>query len=182
MGAEVVELELADLDLMSPVGTTICVSEGSCYHRRLLRERGSDLDPVTRVMLELGELIPATHYVTAQRARAVLRDGVRSAFSAHSLDVMLTPTVPTTSVPMELVSQASETAEDPLSAAIHLMLPPNITGQPALTVPCGFSAAGLPIGFQLMGRPFDEATLFRLARAYERNHDHWARVPSLARR
>jgi aspartyl-tRNA(Asn)/glutamyl-tRNA(Gln) amidotransferase subunit A len=46
----------------------------------------------------------------------------------------------------------------------------NITGQPALSAPCGFSTTGLPIGYQLIGRPFAEATLFRLARAYERNH------------
>jgi aspartyl-tRNA(Asn)/glutamyl-tRNA(Gln) amidotransferase subunit A len=179
MGAELVEVEIAAIDLMSPVGTTIFVCDGSAYHRHLLRERGGDLDRATRIMLELGELIPATHYVTAQRARAVLRDEMRATFTAHRLDAILSPSVPTTSVPMAMVSQASESAEDPLSAALHHMIPANVTGQPALTVPCGFSAAGLPIGFQLLGRPFAEATLFRLARAYERSHSHAAAVPAL---
>lgn len=180
MGAELVEVELEDAALMSPVGMTILLGDASAYHRRLLRERGGDLDQATRVMLELGELVPATHYVTAQRARTVLCDRVREMFTARRLDALLTPTVPTTTVSMEMVAQASETAEDPLSAAIHLMIPPNVTGQPALTVPCGFSAAGLPIGFQLVGRPFDEVTLLRLARAYERRHEFAARAPRLA--
>ena len=53
---------------------------------------------------------------------------------------------------------------------IHQTFSANVTGQPAVSVPCGLSANGLPIGFQLLGRPFAEAILFRLARAYERIH------------
>jgi aspartyl-tRNA(Asn)/glutamyl-tRNA(Gln) amidotransferase subunit A len=57
------------------------------------------------------------------------------------------------------------------------MFPANVSGLPALTVPCGFSPDGFPIGVQLMGRPFAEATLFRAALAYERNHDWIDRPP-----
>jgi Asp-tRNA(Asn)/Glu-tRNA(Gln) amidotransferase A subunit family amidase len=64
------------------------------------------------------------------------------------------------------------------SRAITYLIPANVTGQPAITVPCGFSHDGLPIGFQLMGRPFEEARLFRLARAYERQHS-WVQRKSL---
>jgi aspartyl-tRNA(Asn)/glutamyl-tRNA(Gln) amidotransferase subunit A len=80
---------------------------------------------------------------------------------------------------MDKVTQAGEGGEDAISMALHQMIPPNVTGQPALTVPCGFSSEGLPIGFQLLGRPFGEATLFRLAHAYEANHTLAAVVPSL---
>ena len=61
--------------------------------------------------------------------------------------------------------------ESPSLSSVHHTFSANLTGQPALSVPCGFSADRLPIGFQLLGRPFDEATIFRIARAYEREHD-----------
>jgi len=71
---------------------------------------------------------------------------------------------------MGQVSAHHATGEDIETAGLNLTLPANLTGQPALTVPCGFSAAGLPIGFQLIGRPFGESVLFKLARAYEKQH------------
>jgi aspartyl-tRNA(Asn)/glutamyl-tRNA(Gln) amidotransferase subunit A len=175
----VVEVELPTLDLMSTVGVTILLADASAYHRHTLREHADDLDPATRIMLELGELVPATHYVTALRARAVLRNHMRALFDTHHLDALISPSVPTTSVPIEMASRIGEDGEDPMTAALQQMIPANITGQPALSVPCGFSASGLPIGFQLLGRPFGEATLFRLARAYERNHDWAAMAPPL---
>lgn len=178
-GARVIEVELPELDQMSPAGMTILLVEANMAHRRLVRERGADLYPATRQMLELGALVPGTHYLSARRARRVLRDAMRACFERHRLDALLSPTVPTTTMPMALVAQGGDGAEDPLSTALHQMIPPNVTGQPALTVPCGFSAEGLPIGFQLMGRPFAEATLFRLARAYEAAHAYAAVVPSL---
>jgi aspartyl-tRNA(Asn)/glutamyl-tRNA(Gln) amidotransferase subunit A len=87
--------------------------------------------------------------------------------------------VPTTTYAIEAALVANESGEDPMSAALKYMIPANVTGLPALSVPCGFSAAGLPIGVQFMGRPFDEALLFRLGRAYERGHDWASRGPLL---
>ena len=168
-GARIVEVEMPSLDLMAPVGMTILLADASAYHRRTLRERGADLDPATRVMFELGELVPATQYVTALRARAVLRDQMRALFATHQLDALVSPTVPTTAVLMHEVSLMDQSGEDPMTGALRHMIAANLTGQPALTVPCGF-AAGLPVGFQLLGRPFGEATLFRLAAAYESRH------------
>jgi aspartyl-tRNA(Asn)/glutamyl-tRNA(Gln) amidotransferase subunit A len=130
-------------------------------------------------MMELGELVPATHYVTALRARTILRDTMHDLFRTHRLDALISPTLPTPTIPIELVSQPDASGEEPLTTAIFYTFTANVTGQPALTVPCGFSADGLPIGFQLMGRPFQETTLFRLARAYERNHDWTGRKPEI---
>jgi aspartyl-tRNA(Asn)/glutamyl-tRNA(Gln) amidotransferase subunit A len=178
LGATIVEVTIPHLDLMNVVGLTILLSEASAYHGHFLRTRGEDFDPATRLELELGELVPATHYLKALRARVLLAGTMRNVFRAYGLDALLSPTIHTTSVPIAAVSQPDETGEDPLSAALDYMIPPNITGQPALTVPCGFSQDGLPIGFQLIGRPFEEGTLFRLARAYERNHDWTNRVPT----
>lgn len=180
LGARIVDVRLPEIDLMSPAALTILSPEASSCHAQLLRDRAADLDPATRVMLELGNMVPASHYVTAQRARTVLRATMKNFFRAHQLDVLLTPTLPATTMSMDEVMTPDDTGEAPLSFAIHYTVPANLTGQPALTIPCGFSPSGLPIGLQLIGRPFDEPTLFRLARAYEREHDWVTREPSLA--
>jgi aspartyl-tRNA(Asn)/glutamyl-tRNA(Gln) amidotransferase subunit A len=69
--------------------------------------------------------------------------------------------------------------ETPMGSYIHHTFSANLTGQPAISVPCGLSSHGLPIGFQLMGKPFAEETLFRLARAYERVHSWYTLQPTL---
>jgi aspartyl-tRNA(Asn)/glutamyl-tRNA(Gln) amidotransferase subunit A len=177
LGAKIVEVTIPHLDLMNVVGMTILLSEASDCHGHFLREQGSEFDPATRLQFELGELVPATHYIKGLRSRILLCDTMRSVFRAYSLDALLSPSLHTTSVPIDAVSQPDETGEDPLSAAIDYMIPANVTGQPAITAPCGFSPDGLPIGFQLLGGPFAERTLFRLARAYERNYDWASRAP-----
>jgi aspartyl-tRNA(Asn)/glutamyl-tRNA(Gln) amidotransferase subunit A len=132
-------------------------------------------------MLELGELVPGTHYVTAQRARRLVCDAMRNAFRAYRLDALLSPTLPITTVPIEQLLVPGETGEAPMTALLHHTPVGNLTGLPALTAPCGFSHSGLPIGYQLIGRPFDEPTLFRVARAYERNHSWETMKPNLPR-
>jgi aspartyl-tRNA(Asn)/glutamyl-tRNA(Gln) amidotransferase subunit A len=176
-GVEMVPVALPELEVMGAVGLTILLSDASAEHRRLLRERGDRLDPHTRVMLELGELTPGAQYVQAVRARGVLQGIVQRLYSAHGLDALISPTLPTPTVPMSEMSAPTESGNDPMTAAINMSFPANVLGLPALTVPCGFSSAGLPIGFQLMGRPFDEGTLFRIARSYERDHDWFSRSP-----
>jgi aspartyl-tRNA(Asn)/glutamyl-tRNA(Gln) amidotransferase subunit A len=180
-GARIVEVELPELQVMPVVGLTILLPDTSAFHRRLLRERQTDYDPATRLLLELGELVPATHYITALRARSLLRNSMRNLFTSHHLDVLLAPTLPIPAWPIDQlsVSMEGETNETPMAAYVHHSFSANITGQPALTVPCGFTKDGLPIGFQLLGRPFDEATLFRVARAYERTASWHTTAPEL---
>jgi aspartyl-tRNA(Asn)/glutamyl-tRNA(Gln) amidotransferase subunit A len=78
--------------------------------------------------------------------------------------------MPVTTVPLPALFATREDypAESPILSMTHHSFSANLTGQPALCAPCGLSRDGLPIGYQLLGRPFDEATLFRIARAYER--------------
>lgn len=179
MGAEIVEVSLPALRYMEASGMPILLAEASVAARHLLREQAELLDPATRHMLALGELLPATHYVIAQRARLMLCRQMRDLFRAERIDALVSPTVPTTTYAIEAALVADESGEDPMSAALKYMIPANVTGLPALSVPCGFSAAGLPIGVQFMGRPFEEALLFRLGRAYERAHDWASRGPLL---
>ena len=106
------------------------------------------------------------YYLKAQKVRTLIREDFTRAFT--QVDALVTPTSP---VP---AFKLGEKVDDPLS--MYLMdvctLPCNLAGLPGLSLPCGFTQAGLPIGLQLMGRPFDEAKLLRIARAFEREHDY----------
>ena len=180
-GAEIVEMRIPELEPTVETLLTILLSEASAYHRQTLRHHGSEYDPATRKILELGEFVPATHYITAQRARAAFRAAVTEQFQASRLDAMLWPTLPLPTVPLgELgLERRDKAGETPMQSYIHHTFSANLTGQPAISVPCGVTSAGLPIGFQLIGRPFAESTLFRLAYAYEQAYSWPKFEPSL---
>jgi aspartyl-tRNA(Asn)/glutamyl-tRNA(Gln) amidotransferase subunit A len=170
---------MPELHLVTATLLTILLPEGSAYHRQWLRERWADYDPATRLMLALGELVPGTQYVTAQRVRRLLQETMKTLFNAYQLDALLTPTLPITTVPIGQLDVPLDAGEAPLTSLLRCTPMANITGQPALSAPCGFAGNGLPIGYQLVGRPFAEATLFHLAWAYERNHAWHTQQPLL---
>jgi aspartyl-tRNA(Asn)/glutamyl-tRNA(Gln) amidotransferase subunit A len=178
-GATIVEVSMPELHWVTAALLTILLPEASAYHRQWLRERWADYDPATRLMLALGELVPGTQYVTAQRVRRLLQETMKTLFNAYQLDALLTPTLPITTVPIGQLAVPLESGEAPLTSLLRCTPMANITGQPALSAPCGFASNGLPVGYQLVGRPFAEATVFRLARAYERNHGWQTLQPRL---
>ena len=180
-GATIVDVRIDELQLMSDVGLILVLTDTSDYHRMLLRAHASDYTPGVRLMLELGNLVPATTYLVAQRARASMREAVRKTFHDHHLDALAAPTIPTTTMPLDQLSVAPGDGEESVFAMfLHHNIPSNLTGQPALSVPCGFSSEELPIGLQLIGRPLEEARLFRIARAYERANPLFERRPPVA--
>lgn len=178
MGAEIVEVHIPALEFAPFAGMAVLTADTSEWHRRLLRTHPDKYVPAVRVMLELGELVLAAQYVHGQRARAAIRDSVRSAFQKHRLDCLIAPTLPTTTMPLEdhSVSLTGET-ESSLSPFLHHCFLGNVIGIPALSFPCGFSPSGLPIGCQLYGRPLREATLFRIAHSYQQVTDWHTRRP-----
>jgi aspartyl-tRNA(Asn)/glutamyl-tRNA(Gln) amidotransferase subunit A len=178
-GAEIVDVKLPELDLGLLVGITILLAESSMYHRRWVRERPDGYEQGTRILVQLGEALPATHYLTAQRVRALIKERTKQAFRAYGLDAMIAPTMPITTVPVAEMERIDESGESPRTRILHHSFSANVTGQPALTIPGGFDRDGLPIGVQLLGRPFGESTLFRTARAYERRHDWHKRRPEM---
>ena len=183
LGAELVEVPRIEyIEYVAAVGMTTLVADTSEWHRSFLRERGDRYVQATRIMLELGELVPATAYVRAQRVRSLIRDGVRRAFDDHRLDALVTPTIPMPTMPVEMLSvDLTGSGETALAGFLHHTFLANVVGIPALTVPCGFSVESLPIGVQFYGRPFDEATLFRIAHAYESATDWHLRRPDVGR-
>jgi aspartyl-tRNA(Asn)/glutamyl-tRNA(Gln) amidotransferase subunit A len=175
LGGTIVHVEVPGLEVAAAAGLPILRADTSAWHRRFLRERAERYHPGTRVMLELGELVPATQYVLAQRACAWLRDQIKGAFMTHRLDCLVSP-MPITTVPLDQATALAGT-KGGLSTFVHHCFLGNVVGLPALTFPCGFSSRGLPIGFQVYGRPLAEATLFRIARAYQDVTDWHLRRP-----
>ena len=182
LGAEIIEISLPELEITQDALFTIVLSECSTWHRKLIRESGDKYDPATRAIVQLGELVPATHYLAAQQARSLYRNAINGAFKAHRLDAMLWPTMPIATAPLDqLYAQRADGYPDtPVGSMCHHTFNANLAGLPALTVPCGITSEGLPFGFQLTGRAFDEALVYRIAYAYEREHDwHLRKADSL---
>jgi Asp-tRNA(Asn)/Glu-tRNA(Gln) amidotransferase A subunit family amidase len=180
LGATIVAVEIPSLALTLQAGLTILPSEVASVHRRWLNERPDEYVDATRRLLQFGLLIPATHVEAAHRARSRMRAEVAAVFSDARLDALVSPTLPRTSMPVEEMVTAVD-----IPKLIPYTLPWNLTGLPALSLPCGFTAAGLPVGFQVVGRPFDEPTVLRIAHALERNtewHERRPRLPALADR
>ena len=161
LGAELVTVELPGFEHALAALFTIFPSEVSPTHRRWLAERPNDYHERTRRLLELGALIPSEHVSRASRHRRVMRDAAAGAFEGGRLDALVTPTLPC--VPPRL----DEMIPGDFGSLIPFTGPWNLTGQPAISVPCGFTPAMLPAGLQVVGRPFDEATVLRVGAAYE---------------
>jgi aspartyl-tRNA(Asn)/glutamyl-tRNA(Gln) amidotransferase subunit A len=179
LGASVVEVEVEHVhgNISAQLTTESC--EPSTYHQRWLRERPEDYGDDVRLLLELGELHLATHYLQAQRYRSLLRREFLDAFK--HVDVFVCPTLPFTATPIGATTVVIEggVEEDMLSAIMQYTGVPSLTGLPSLAVPCGFDGDGLPIGMQVIGRPFDEATLFRVGAAFQEATDFHTRAPAV---
>lgn len=163
LGAKLVPIELPSLKLAVPAATTILLAEMAIAHREWIAERPYEYGQGTRVMLELGALLPCAQIERANRARALIRAEVAETFRRERLDALVTPTLPCASMRLCEMRPAVDTA-----SMIPYTFPWNLTGQPAMSVPCGFTSPGLPIGLQIVGRLLDEQTVLRIGRAYER--------------
>ena len=142
------------------------------------RSRAAGFGPEVKRRIMLGTYVLSAgyyeaYYGRAQRVRTRIRQDFDRAFA--EVDVIVSPTAPTPAF------RLGEKIEDPLAMYLNdvFTIPAPLAGVPALSVPCGFSREGLPIGLQFTGKPFDEATLFRVAGAYETAVDWRSRRPAI---
>ena len=156
---------------------TILSVEWSNLHRPVFEPHIDYLDHNNKIRFLTGSIIPAQAYYKAQKLRAVLRRQILEALD--KVDVLVLPTGPVTAPPVESVPgiQSKEHALNGLSGRISFTGPFNLAGTPALSVPCGFSQAGMPMGLQIVGRPFAEEMVLKVAHAYEQNTDWHNRRP-----
>ncbi len=156
----------------------IMAAEATTYHAHNLRLRGDDFGADVRLPLELGRMIPATTFLAAQRLRARLAAECAAAF--EQADVLLVPSTPIAAPHID--EQMVEVDGAPFDISMLLsrnMMPFNLTGLPAIALPCGRSRSGLPLALQLVGRSFDEAAILRVAHAYEQATAWHQQAPAL---
>jgi aspartyl-tRNA(Asn)/glutamyl-tRNA(Gln) amidotransferase subunit A len=153
--------------------------EWSSLHRDAFLSDFQSFDQNNRIRFLTGSLIPAQMYYKAQKLRAMLRDQVLDALSR--VDVLVLPTGPFAALPVESVPgvQSKEQALADLRGRISFTGPFNLAGVPALSVPCGFNSANLPLGLQIVGRPFEEETVLRVGHAYEQVNRWYTRRPPI---
>jgi aspartyl-tRNA(Asn)/glutamyl-tRNA(Gln) amidotransferase subunit A len=179
LGASVDEVSWPSLRFARLAALVIVLVEASAFHESWIRTRAQDYDPDVALLLKWGLLLPASAYLKAQRLRALMCHEVTALW--REVDVLITPaTIMAAPQPGALQVQVGNRQMSTREALLRLMRPFNLTGLPALSIPCGFTSAGLPIGLQIAGKPFDEATVLRVAHAYQLQNDWHRRQPTFA--
>jgi aspartyl-tRNA(Asn)/glutamyl-tRNA(Gln) amidotransferase subunit A len=157
----------------------ILFAEAAAIHQPWLRTRAADYAPLTRDRLEAGSAIPAIHYIDAQRKRRVLLE--QFARLHERFDVLALPAAPTPAMRLTDTSLSIDgEAADVFHSLIRLTGPFNVTGAPAVSVPCGWTSGALPVGLQLTGRHFEDHVVLATARAFEAAHGEAVRLPPFA--
>ena len=126
-----------------------------------------------------GQAIPAVDYLRAQQERRIFSSNLRAVM--QQVDAIVLPTLPIAAIPLEKVAQDIEidgVTQNAGTAFLRLTMPFNLAGLPAVSLPCGFTTDGLPIGLQIAGKPFEEATVLRMAHAYQQLTDWHRREPT----
>ena len=171
MGASVREITLSPLQEWAACGVLIMMTEAYAIHEANLRTRFTDFGEIFRDRMALAGLWTAADYIQAVRRRRELIDELDRAMAG--LDLVMTAAAPTEAPKIDDVPKFA------IMDRPSLTMPFNVTGSPAMSVCCGFTTAGLPLSFQIVGKRFQDATVLRAADAYERATPWRARRPSL---
>jgi aspartyl-tRNA(Asn)/glutamyl-tRNA(Gln) amidotransferase subunit A len=179
LGAAVEEVSIPSLPLSGIVNGVITWAEAIEYHEGWMLERPQDYGNDVRRLLEIGMMTTASSYIRAQRARPrVLADAMRP-LEAHQVLVAPGAGIPAPRIGESRVLDAAGAGVDVVASILRFTQPFDSTGQPVLAVPTGLAADGLPVGMQIVGRPFDEATVLQVGAAYERARGAMPAPPAL---
>jgi aspartyl-tRNA(Asn)/glutamyl-tRNA(Gln) amidotransferase subunit A len=176
LGATVVEVSLPLYPEMRGATMVTAYAEGLAYQRQDMRARWGDYFSGTREFTARGALISGADYVQAQRVRRVAQRGVQALL--REVDVIVTPTAA-----IGALAYDDHDELPTLDMLISHMFTQywNATGNPALSIPMGFTEGGLPLSLQIAGRPFDEATTLRVGDAYQAVTDWHLELPPLVK-
>jgi aspartyl-tRNA(Asn)/glutamyl-tRNA(Gln) amidotransferase subunit A len=172
LGAEIRDVPMPALSDFAPAGRVIILSETFAVHAKTLQTRYNDYGERFRSSVTLAALFSANDYVQAMRARQQLIERTRAAMAG--IDVMVVAAAPGPATKMVGFDK------DAAFKRPSLTMPFNLTGLPVMTVCCGFTGSGLPLGMQVVGHPFGDATAMGVAHAYEKATSWRAKRPALA--
>jgi aspartyl-tRNA(Asn)/glutamyl-tRNA(Gln) amidotransferase subunit A len=177
-GADIVKVELPDQRQLTAASQLVLAVEAAAFHKRWLIERPQDYGPQVLMRLQNGLAIPGVTYLEALRWRG-------AALAAHiaataGVDAVLAPVCPVAAPTLaECDVGNGPGAEAVIQRLTRFTRPINYLGLPSLSIPSGFTKSGLPVGMQLIGRSFDEATLLGIGAAFQRATDFHDKVPKL---
>ena len=169
LGAQVEDVSIPMLDYSGAAQPAIMLSEAFAYHRGNLRSQPENFGDMCRARFRMGGLFSSGDYVQAQRVRKALTTEYNEALTRY--DLIASPAMSNPATRFDETDVMSSARVPSFTA------PYNLTGMPAISVPCGFTEAGLPIGLQLAGRPFDEPTVIRAAYTYQQHVRLFERRP-----
>ena len=179
LGATIVPATMPDFTALYRSAEVIVKCEAAAMHRPWMEANAPYANQV-RTRMEAGFFIPATQYLAALRLRAhFVKEFLATAM--EGVDAVMLPAIP---FPLPTIEETdTETTGGPstlkmVAGFTGLTRPFNTLGVPALSLPCGFDTNGVPMGLQLVGRPFDEAMLYRIGHAYQGATDFHKKVPS----
>jgi aspartyl-tRNA(Asn)/glutamyl-tRNA(Gln) amidotransferase subunit A len=165
LGAEVKPVTLPDISALNAVARMILLCEASAGLEPHLKNRGQ-FGPDVLALLDQGRLLPATDYIHAQRLRKQMQREFAQVWSG--VDCLVAPTTPNTAPRIgDSTVKLGGIEEDVRLATTRLVRSINLLGLPALSIPCGLSGSGLPVGLQIIGPPFEEALILRVGAALE---------------
>ncbi|MGD9536133.1 MAG: amidase [Alphaproteobacteria bacterium] len=178
LGATVEEVDIPDIEHAGTAALLMYLVEATAYHDDWLNEKSALFTDQVRLYLELGNYVLAKDYVQALRYRTHLGEKIADVF--EKVDVLAVPTLP---IPAHPIGQETTLVRGKevsvFGSLIHNTEPFNLTGLPALVMPCGFSGKGMPISLQLVGPPFAEDRLLPIGHAYQGATDWHRKRPKL---
>lgn len=177
-GARLVPVTFPDMEHTRTVSLTVQMPEALSAHSAYLQDRGELYGKDFRAGLALGQCVLAEHYVKAKRFIECYRQQTNALFS--DVDLILTPATPEIAQKLGTVKTTRDGVDEAVGNAITRFTTFfNMTGHPALTMPCGLHSEGLPMGLQLVGRYFEEKILFQAAHNLERNEAFSIPLPNV---
>ena len=171
LGAHLEEVSIPSLEYARAADSILMLADGYAIHQRDLKDRPQEYGDTIRSLFRMGALFSAGDYVQAHRVRQLMKR--ECAEVLERVDVLVTPTLPQPAAPFQGYDRPTPVPSQRFTPAF------NLTGLPAISVPAGFTAAGLPVGMQIVGRPFDEATVLRVAHTYEQYARWYQRRPPI---
>ena len=176
LGAHVEEVSLPHVGHAQVAGNVIMSTEAASWHADWLRERPQDYGADVLQRIRGGQLIRAVDYLASQKTRALIQQDFATAF--ERVDVVVGPTVPLVAPAIgHTLDPSGPQNLPPRSIANRATVPCNLTGMPAISIPCGFASDGLPVGLQIMTPAFTEGLALRVAAAYEAA-TQWSKSPT----